>query len=86
MSEAYVRDMQPTTKAGAKQEMTLADFVEKAGSDTVRQLFREVNAGTYSACHCNFYEQTGIWIPELVPIFQKMDAMMALRGGAIRPR
>ena len=81
---AIVKTTTPTTPHKA-QEMSLKEFIESAGDENVNSLFSRFNGGTYMACHVAFYEATGIWIPELVPIFQKMDAMTAL-GSAIKPR
>jgi hypothetical protein len=33
-------------------------------------------------CHRAFFDATGIWIPELVPVFQKLDAGIAFRDAA----
>lgn len=35
------------------------------------------NGGTFMECHCAFFEETGIWIEELVPVFQRLDAQLA---------
>ncbi len=84
--DSYVRSFGPTTNVKSKQEMKIADFMKSAGSKDVQNMFQRINGGSYSACHTSFYEATGIWIPELVPIFQKMDAMMVMREGAITPK
>jgi hypothetical protein len=85
MSMAYVTDMAPKSSRAVKK-MSLDEFVKSAGSDEVQKMFRRVTGGSYSGCHCIFFEATGIWIPELVPVFQKLDAIMALRGEEIRPQ
>jgi hypothetical protein len=84
MSMAYVDAMVPKSDK-PRVEMTLDEFVKKAGSDEVQKIFQRVSGGAYSACHTAFFKATGIWIPELVPVFKKLDAMMALRGEDIRP-
>ena len=76
---AIVKNLKPTTTQKA-QEMTLDQFMKKAGGDEVNRLVSRFNGGTYSGCHVAFYEATGIWIPELVPVFAKLDAMSSLRG------
>jgi hypothetical protein len=30
-------------------------------------------------CHTRIREETGIWIPELVPVFQHLDARLAFK-------
>jgi len=81
---AIVKTNTPTTEHKA-QELSLKEFMDSAGDDNVNSLFKRFNGGTYMACHVSFYEATGIWIPELVPVFQKMDAMASL-GEPIKPK
>ncbi len=84
---AIVTDIHPTTKHKA-QEMSLDEFMKSAGTAEVKELsnlMSRFNGGTYMACHVRFYEATGVWIKELVPVFQKMDAMVAL-GEPVRPQ
>jgi hypothetical protein len=59
--------------------MTLAEFMQNAGTDEIKAVFSLVRRGNFSACHVAFYKSTGIWIPELVPVFQKLDAMMVMQ-------
>ncbi|MES2155531.1 MAG: hypothetical protein V4510_10390 [bacterium] len=75
----YSTTMKPETPHKA-QTMSLDEFLRKAGSADVNKLMTRITGGSYSGCHNCFYQATGIWIPELVPVFQKLDAMMALRG------
>lgn len=80
----YVGEMAPTTTKKARQ-MSLEEFMAEAGGEEINRLLPRLNGGTYSACHVAFYEATGIWIPELVPVFAKLDAMSVLRG-PIQPK
>jgi hypothetical protein len=73
-----IRDTKISTRKPAK-EMSLKEFLKSEDDATINKLMGRFNGGTYMACHVAFYEATGIWIPELVPIFQKMDAMVTLR-------
>ena len=73
-----IRDTKITTPKNARK-MSLDEFLKQKDDETVQKLMGRFNGGTYMACHVAFYEATGIWIPELVPIFQKMDAMVTLR-------
>lgn len=79
MSMAYVADMTPKSEHKARS-MSLEEFMKTAGSEEVKNLTARITGGTYSGCHTAFFEATGIWIPELVPVFQKLDAMMVIRG------
>lgn len=86
MGMGFTANSAPTTKKNARM-MTLADFMKDAGEGkiNINDIFRNVNTGSYSACHVAFYEATGIWIPELQEVFQKMDAM-AVMGDKIEPQ
>ncbi|WP_068082589.1 hypothetical protein [Polycladidibacter stylochi] len=83
MSSSFVLNSEITTRH-KPQEMKLDQFLQEAGSEEINQIFKNVKTGSYSGCHCAFFEATGIWIPELVPVFQKMDAMASM-GEEIKP-
>lgn len=83
-SEAFVINSAPSTKFDAKK-MSLDQFMKEAGGDKLNDLFSRVKTGSYTACHVAFYEATGVWIPELVPVFQKMDAMTVM-GKEVHPQ
>lgn len=38
---------------------------------------KHFNGGPFMNCHCQVFAQSGIWIEELVPVFQKLDSQMA---------
>lgn len=57
--------------------MTLEEFKQMDTSIAVEDLFRHGEGHTFMMCHKDMREKHGIWIPELVPIFEKMDAMRA---------
>jgi hypothetical protein len=40
----------------------------------------QINGGTFAACHKAIFEATGIFVPELVPVFQRLDAALAMRN------
>ncbi len=75
----------PVTTARAPKEMSLDQFMKEAGSEDVKKIFNRINTGSFTACHTAFFESTGIWIPELVPVFKKLDAMLVM-GGEIHPQ
>ena len=37
-----------------------------------------LNGKGFDACHKRIRAQSGVWIPELVPIFKKLDKMLGL--------
>ena len=55
--------------------MTLEDFQALNGPGSVAQLFSHMKCTSLSKCHETMREEHGIWIPELVPVFQQLDAM-----------
>jgi hypothetical protein len=57
--------------------MTLDEFKRMNTPIAVEDLFRHGEGHTFMMCHKDMREKHGIWIPELVPIFEKMDAMRA---------
>ena len=81
---AVIRNTNISTPKNA-QKLSLAEFLKKGDDEAIGKLMGRFNGGTYMACHVAFYEATGIWIPELVPVFQKMDAMVTLRD-EIKPQ
>lgn len=81
---AFVIDSNPISNKPVKK-MSLDSFMKEAGGRDLNAIFQNVKTGSYSACHVAFCEATGIWIPELVPVFQKMDAI-AVMGEEITPK
>jgi len=62
------------------RRMSIAEFKKvDALSGDITKLLAKFNGGSLMCCHRLVYEATGIWIEELVPVFQKMDAMIATR-------
>ena len=47
-----------------------------AGAD---RLLSSFNGGSFMECHKAVFAAYGIWVEELVPVFQKFDQMIALR-------
>lgn len=46
----------------------------------VRKLLRDdvLNGKGFDACHRRIRKDTGLWIPELVPVFKKLDKLLGL--------
>ena len=66
------------------RRMTIAEFQKSdiMGGD-INALLGKFNGGSFMRCHTALYESTGIWIEELVPVFQKLDAALVTRD--LRP-
>jgi len=64
--------------------MTLKEFQQDEVLTQVADLVGSINGGTFMGCHKALFEATGIWIDELVPVFQKLDAALATRD--LRPQ
>lgn len=64
--------------------LTTAEFLKSdfLGRD-VTALLKQFNGGSFMDCHRLVYEKTGIWVEELVPVFQRMDAAIITRD--LRP-
>ena len=61
------------------QKLSVKDFLSTKESPNVEAILGKLNGGTFMECHTAFFEATGIWIPELVPVFQRLDAGLAFR-------
>jgi len=61
------------------QRLSLDEFKARKDSPEVEALLGRLNGGTFMECHQMVFERTGIWIPELVPVFRKLDATLAFR-------
>ena len=66
------------------QRLTLEDFMSNdkvAGilGEHFARVAPQINGGTFSGCHKAIFEATGIWIDELVPVFQRLDTALAMR-------
>ena len=57
--------------------MTLEEFQQMNVPIAVEDLFNQIEGHTFMKCHKEMREKHGIWIPELVPVFEKLDAMQA---------
>lgn len=59
------------------RRVTLQEFLadDRAPKVTATEHF---NDGAFMNCHCRVFAETGVWIDELVPVFQKLDAHLAV--------
>ncbi len=80
-SRAKAENPQPQPKSNKAERpvkpMTLDEFKRMDTPIAVEDLFRHGEGHTFMMCHKDMRERHGIWIPELVPVFEKMDAMRA---------
>ncbi len=65
------------------QRLSLEEFQRDDVLAEVAKLAGSINGGTFMGCHKALFDATGIWIEELVPVFQKLDAALATRD--LRP-
>jgi hypothetical protein len=64
---------------GKVQRMSLAEFADRGVEGDLGSILSQLNGGTFMECHKLIAEETGIWIEDLVPVFQKLDAALATR-------
>lgn len=65
------------------QQLSLDEFMRQPLAGNIHELLNVFNGGSFMECHTKVYEATGIWVEELVPVFQRFDAMVAIRD--VRP-
>ena len=58
--------------------LSIEQFLATKDSPEVAALAEKFNGGAFMNCHCIVFAQTGIWIQELVPVFRKLDAHLAV--------
>jgi hypothetical protein len=63
--------------AKEKKNLTLDEFRAIPQPDVWEAMLGKVQGGTFMDCHRAIRQATGIWIEELVPVFQKYDALLA---------
>jgi hypothetical protein len=59
--------------------LSLEEFKAMKINPDVDKILGSINGGSLMDCHLQVYAATGIWMPELTPIFQKMDALLMTR-------
>ena len=62
------------------QKIALDDLGDFKLPAAVKKLLRKdiLNGKGYEGCHKKIRAETGIWIPELDPIFKKLDKLLGL--------
>ncbi|MER5777353.1 hypothetical protein ABT144_24270 [Streptomyces sp. NPDC002039] len=59
------------------QKLTIQQFLDRKESPEIQELVGKFNGGSFACCHTHIFAETGVWIEELVPVFQKLDAQLA---------
>ena len=57
-----------------QRTMTLEEF-RSMDPEAVEQVLSHLTCESFMKCHECVREETGVWIPELVPVFEKLDTM-----------
>ena len=59
------------------RKLSLQEFKDIKNTKEVDNALQLIKGGgSFMCCHVHCYTTTGIWIPELVPVFKKLDAML----------
>jgi hypothetical protein len=61
-----------------RDRMSLDEFRSAQLPGEIEKLVSEFNGGSFMECHKMIYERTGVWVDDLVPVFQRLDAALAL--------
>jgi hypothetical protein len=61
------------------KKLSLNEFKAHKIPSEVQAMLGKINGGSLMECHRQLFAATGIWMPELTPIFQKMDALLMTR-------
>lgn len=60
------------------KNISLEEFKTTKSTAEVETALRAIKGGgSFMCCHTAWYATTGMWIPELVPVFKKLDAELA---------
>lgn len=60
------------------RKMSVEQFLAREEAPEIQSLLGKFNGGSFMCCHTAIFAETGIWIEELVPVFQKLDAQLAV--------
>lgn len=61
------------------RRLSLDEFNREEQRPEVEAILGMLNGGSFMKCHTAIFEQTGIWIDELVPVFQRLDAALSIK-------
>ena len=60
-------------KTTGEKSMTLEEFRSLNGEGSVARLMGSMDCDLLASCHKGMKEKEGVWIPELVPMFDEID-------------
>jgi hypothetical protein len=67
------------------KKMTIQDLLtQKLKDHDIERVLGKLNAGAFGDCHTQIHKETGVWIPELVPVFERLDAMLVFRDAPVQ--
>ncbi|MDB5431341.1 MAG: hypothetical protein JWP35_2457 [Caulobacter sp.] len=61
------------------KKMTIKSLLAEHVSADIAAVLGKLNHGTFGDCHTAIFKETGVWVEDLVPVFQKLDALLAFR-------
>lgn len=61
----------------SKRNLSLEEFKAAPEPEAWARYLGKIKGGTFTECHMLVQRQTGLWIEDLVPVFQKLDALSA---------
>lgn len=61
------------------KRISLADFEKQRVGGDLSEVLSRLNGGSFMECHKLIAKETGIWIEDLVPVFQRLDAALVTR-------
>jgi len=64
--------------AKSDHRLSISQFLAHKLEPEVQALASKFDGGSFMCCHSQFFAETGIWIEELVPVFRKLDAQLAV--------
>jgi hypothetical protein len=62
------------------QKLSNKEFLQMKQDPHIEAILGKLNGGSFMDCHRLVFAETGIWLPELVPIFERFDATLAFRN------
>ena len=65
---------QKNFKSTGEDSMSLEEFRTLNGPGSVGRLIGEMDCDLLASCHKDMKKRHGVWIPELVPVFNQIDA------------
>jgi hypothetical protein len=61
------------------KKITVDEFMKQSVPAGADRLLSQFNGGSFMDCHQKIFAAYGIWVEELVPVFQKFDQLIVFR-------